>query len=143
MHASNSLIDYARGWINTPYRHQGRDHNGIDCIGFLLQIIEHAGWVPNDFIEYSRWPDGTELLRHIRRNTDCIQEITVSEMTEADMPLFWIRRPGFPQHGAILGQRGRTLIHTHALAGRILEEPFTHWWHKRISNVFRIKTRSE
>lgn len=39
---AKALIVEARGWIGTPYRYGGKDKNGADCSGFIMQVFKNA-----------------------------------------------------------------------------------------------------
>ncbi len=117
--------------------HQGRTRAGIDCIGLLIEVGKALGKPVLDLQGYSRWPDGTELKRMMGENPS-VQELPQAQMQESDVLLFWITHKGYPQHTGILGQRGRSLLHTHQGAGKVLEERMTDWWEKRIDSVWRV-----
>lgn len=42
------IIAAARGWLGTPYHHQGRVKGaGVDCLTLLLEVFEEAGVLPH------------------------------------------------------------------------------------------------
>lgn len=65
--------EIASQFIGIPYRHGGRDRNGLDCLGLILAFYREAGIVTgyNDSVRYSEsWYRKTprlyamELLRY-------------------------------------------------------------------------------
>lgn len=124
------LIIAARELVGTPYRHQGRNEFGVDCIGLLILALTRAGVLPADFerSNYGRLP-GSELL-----DKTAIYCEPLHRPEPGCMAL--IRWPGdrAPGHAAFV--TGRNLIHAHRHAGRVIEhrygEPWqswTHGWH--------------
>lgn len=133
-----TIIEAVLRWLHTPWVHQGRDRTGLDCIGLLTVLSDELDVPVLDSKDYARWPDGVELMRWLRKTPAITEVIPMSAYREGDLVVFWIRRPGYPQHTGIVGQRGRTLIHTHSGAGKVVQEPFSKFWIKRIAGTFRI-----
>lgn len=77
----NDIVEYARSWIGTRWKHQGRCAAGIDCAGLLVKTAEHFELPYEDLQGYGRQPN-LAFLRQIRKYT---------------IPV----RPRTPIHGAI------------------------------------------
>lgn len=43
------LYDLATSFIHTPYRWGGDDPTGVDCSGFIIELLKSFGLVPNAF----------------------------------------------------------------------------------------------
>ena len=54
------VIDEARGWVGVPFRHQGRDYSGIDCVGLPIVVGQSLGLFDQrlDIANYGRLPTG-------------------------------------------------------------------------------------
>lgn len=116
------IIDAARGWIGTPWRHQGRNRRGVDCIGLLVVVARGLGLTVEDVAGYRRRQDGRELLSQLR------SQLEVSSLTnwkEGDIGVF--KESSFPIHVGFLGRRGgtATVIHAHARRRQVIEEALT------------------
>ena len=117
----DDIVEYARTWRGTRWKHLGRNERGLDCVGLLYLTAAHFELPGEDMSSYSRVPR-PELLRHIGKYSN---------------PL----RPMIPVHGAIgvfhdtvtpchtgifaVNSKGRvTVIHCDARRRRCLEEGY-------------------
>jgi len=60
------LVRVARTWIGVPFRHQGRDRKGIDCIGLPIAILAELAIVVPEFellTDYPRVPQTGDFER--------------------------------------------------------------------------------
>jgi cell wall-associated NlpC family hydrolase len=55
---ADDVVTAARSWLGVPFRHQGRDRRGIDCVGLPVVILQELGAVESDFEirDYPRTP---------------------------------------------------------------------------------------
>jgi cell wall-associated NlpC family hydrolase len=51
-----AVVNEARSWLGVPFRHQGRDRNGIDCVGLPIVVLQTLGALPADFKEPTNYP---------------------------------------------------------------------------------------
>lgn len=57
MHTSAHVIAAARGWLDTPFHHQGRLKGvGVDCIGLVVGVARELGVGIYDEAELARQP---------------------------------------------------------------------------------------
>lgn len=133
------VLETARRWIGTPYRHQGsRRGVGCDCLGLVRGVWrELYGAEPERPPPYS--PDWAEtggedaLSEAARRHFD---EIEIDQAQPGDLVLFrWRdRRPA--KHCGVLDHANR-LIHAYEGAS-VLSSPLTPGWARRISGAYRF-----
>lgn len=131
------IVQAARGWIGTPYRHQATLKGiGCDCLGLLVGLWrELTGEEPSRIPSYT--PDWAEaqgsetfadgLSRHL-------EAIAVAAAREGDIVLFRWRAHLPAKHGAILTGRDR-MIHAQDRAA-VTEAPLSAWWRRRIAFAF-------
>lgn len=49
MTTRDKIVAAARGWLNTPFHHQGRVKGvGVDCLQLLVAVYQEAGLLPAD-----------------------------------------------------------------------------------------------
>ncbi len=141
----------ARGWLGTPFLHQGRvchsdvARGGCDCIGLIagvakaLQLKSHAPSNPLlhsvDMGGYGRVPDGIHLERMLKTHLHIIP-------LESSLPgdVLLLRFAEHPQHVALLSDYGtaRGMIHCYAQARRVVEHRYDRWWQARTVSAFRF-----
>lgn len=144
---AEAIVDRARAWIGTPYRHQASCRGaGTDCLGLLRGVWREIlgpepeavpGYTP-DWSEPGRTED---LLDAARRN---LVEIGQSEMQAGDVLVLRMRETGIAKHVGIVGASpagAPTLIHAYSGCG-VVESPLTPAWARRIAGVFRFPVRS-
>lgn len=123
---SSIIQTHAREWIGTKWKHQGRNHNGIDCAGLIILVAKEIGVVPEDFDEKNyprRSPHSQEFLQYFK---DRLPQKKNNEKKPGDVVI--LKEPVYPCHCGILAEReGQlTLIHAHAPRKKVLEE----FWHQ-------------
>jgi NlpC/P60 family putative phage cell wall peptidase len=131
------VVMLARGWIGTPYRHQGsRKGVGSDCLGLVRGVWrELYGWEPEKPGAYSAdWAErtpGDRLMAAARRH---LMPGRVDRMQPGDVLLFrW--RPDLPaKHVGILSGADR-FIHAYEQAA-VVESALVPAWRRRIAGVF-------
>jgi cell wall-associated NlpC family hydrolase len=63
------VVELARSFLSVPYRHQGRNTGGMDCVGMLLECFERAGAMPHQELEYypPDWAMHREEERYLKQ----------------------------------------------------------------------------
>ena len=138
----SAVVEAARGWLGTPYRHQASlKGEGADCLGLVRGVWrEVAGEEPEALPPYSPdWAEvgGEELLLGAARRW--LVEVSVSEAKPGDVLLFRMS-PGAPvKHCAILSAAvGVESKIIHAYWGRaVVESWMGPWWRRRLAAAFR------
>ena len=128
------VVQAARGWIGTPYRHQASTKGaGTDCLGLLRGVWrELYGAEPEDVPAYTPdWsePQGEEWLwRAALRHLEVQQGRAVG-----DLLLFRMRAGGVAKHLGIAGRIGPEPTFIHAYTGHgVVESPLSRPWQRRI-----------
>lgn len=68
MVTADQIVQYARSWKGTPWRHQGRNRSGIDCAGLLIVTAQNFELPHADMRGYRRDP-GVSFQDHIENHT--------------------------------------------------------------------------
>ena len=138
------IVGAARGWIGTPYRHQGaRRGAGADCLGLVRGVWREVyGFEPEAVPAYSMdWsePQGEERLwaaaaRHLVARSGAPEP--------GDVVLFRMRAGSVAKHLGIVAATGAgaSFIHAYARHG-VVESPLSRPWQRRI--VARFEFPSE
>lgn len=133
-----AIVQEARRWIGTPYRHQASIRGvGCDCLG-LLRGVWRAVIGPEPEAPPPYAPDWAEaggreafLLaarRHLEPVTGGIQG--------GDVLIFrW--RESLPAKHCAIATGEATMIHAHDGAG-VAEVALTPWWTRHLAGVFRF-----
>lgn len=136
-----AVIDEARRWIGTPFRHQwSRIDRGADCIGLVRGVAENLA-----LVEISQ-AMSEEIDRHPRSpNPLRMAEIMSLYLTKVDAEpspasVVWCEwTQGLPVHLGIVGvYKGRpTLIHSMRKTG-VVENGFTAAWRRHVHSTWRF-----
>lgn len=133
------VVAAARGWIGTPYRHQGSLKGvGCDCLGLVRGVWrETVGPEPEAPPPYA--PDWAEAGGRERLLLAAARHLAPAPPAAAapgDVLVFrW--REGLPaKHCAILASRA-TMIHAHDGVA-VAEVAFTPWWRRHLAGAFRF-----
>jgi NlpC/P60 family putative phage cell wall peptidase len=136
----SDIVAAARGWIGTPYAHQGSlKEIGCDCLGLLRGVWrEVVGPEPEAPPPYRRdWAEmGRDVLLETARRYLVADEGPIGP---GDVVLFrW--RPHLPaKHCAIVGEGGPriTIIHAHDGAA-VAEVALAPFWTRQLAGQFRF-----
>ncbi len=138
--AAEALAE-ARGWIGTPYRHQGSVRGaGADCLGLVRGVWRALyGAEPEAVPAYTEdWsePEGAErlwaaALRHLVPGA------------EGQVILFRMRDGSVAKHVGIAGIRDGAVSFVHAYSGHgVIESVLTVPWARRIAARFDFPERT-
>ena len=156
----DAIVSAARGWLGTPYHHQGSVKGaGCDCLGLIRGVWRQLyGPEPEAMPAYTRdWGNatGSETLiaaacRHLTRLDDS------NAAGPGDVLVFRMRDRGVAKHAGILSalprfallERDMTpqlaaddeaphMIHAQEGLG-VVEIPLGRWWRRRAVAAFRF-----
>ena len=124
------VIAEARTWLNVPFRHQGRDGHGIDCVGLPIVVCQSLGLLDQrfDVANYGRLPSG-ELVTRLQ---------SVCRPLERALPgsLIVIAWSRLAAHVAIC--TGETMIHAYERIGRVIEHGYRGRWVRMTHSVWAL-----
>ena len=130
------VVDVARTWIGTPYRHQGCVAGaGADCLGLLRGIWRDMyGAEPEPVPPYTAdWaePSGREALWEAAGRL--LVPCRAGAEGPGDVLLFRMRDGGIAKHLGIAAEVGATASFIHAYSGHgVVESPLSQPWARRI-----------
>jgi NlpC/P60 family putative phage cell wall peptidase len=130
------IVDEARAWIGTPYRHQASLKGvGCDCLGLLRGVWRGVmGDEPARPPPYT--PDWAEagsdaLLGAARRF------LVAGEAIAPGSVLLFRWRDGLPAKHCAIATSPETMIHAHDGAA-VAEVAFAPWWQRHVAAVFEF-----
>ncbi|MCU0832133.1 MAG: NlpC/P60 family protein [Rhizobiaceae bacterium] len=135
------VIDAARDWIGTPYRHQGsRRGVGCDCLGLVRGVWRTLyGGEPEAVPPYTQdWAEargGDLLLAAAMRHF----EPRASDPQPGDVLLFRWSATSAAKHAGILVTPD-AMIHAYSGVG-VVESPVVPTWRRRIAGAFSFPAR--
>ncbi|MGV3550179.1 NlpC/P60 family protein [Rhizobium sp.] len=133
------VVITARGWIGTPYRHQGaRKGVGCDCLGLVRGIWrELYGEEPETPPPYGM--DWAERSGEERLQAAALRYFGPPVATEAMMPgdllLFRWQEGAAAKHLGVLSAADR-FIHAYETVG-VTESTLVPSWRRRVAGVYR------
>lgn len=133
------IVAETRGWIGTPYRHQGSLKGvGCDCLGLVRGVWRAAiGDEPERAPPYAPdWAEaasGEPLADAAARHLIAIDRDTFGE---GDVLLFRWRANLPAKHAAIATAPG-LMVHAHDGAA-VAEVSLAPWWRRRLAYAFRF-----
>lgn len=133
-------VTIARGWIGTPYRHQGSLKGvGCDCLGLIRGVWRELYGIEPELpgpygMDWAERSGEERLLQAAERH--CGAQIAHRDMQPGDLILFRWRAGCAAKHVGILSA-GDRFIHAYEPAG-VIESTLVPSWKKRIAGVFRF-----
>ncbi len=120
----HDIAQEAGTWVGSPFRHQGRNRRGIDCVGLIIEVGKSLGYVSLDYKEQNyprRSPHSGDFVKYF------INHLARKRKYDMDIgDIVILKEPIFPCHCGIIGERENnlTLIHSHAPRKKVVEEFF-------------------
>jgi len=126
------VIDEARSWVGTPFRHQGRVKGlGVDCIGVIAMVGKALGLTDYDKTDYGRQPYKGLLKKGIEPHLEQVQEIHPGY-------ILLMKFADEPQHVAIYTENN-TIIHSYQKVNKCTEHRFANSWKNMVVGIYRFK----
>jgi cell wall-associated NlpC family hydrolase len=102
------IVAEARTYIGTPWRHQGRSREGIDCAGLVLKVMHAMEITDFDAADYSRQATDESMVQACREH---LVDVSLAEARPGDVA---VMRFGSNRHIGFFGDYlygGLSLIH--------------------------------
>ena len=145
------IINEAKDWVGTKYKHQGRvkknsdNMGGVDCIGYILGVSQKLGVQSKlgkpielyDKSSYNRIADGVELETILDMH---LTKVNMNQMRFGD--IFYLKFCNKYPHVGFIGQyyidKSFSLLHAYLPAGEVVEHHLSNIWLKRIISIYRF-----
>lgn len=139
----SDVVDAARAWLGTPYRHQASCRGvGADCLGLIRGVWRDVvGTEPEQPPAYTPdWAEATGDERLLRAAHRLLTRVREDDAAPGDILLFRMIDRGPAKHVAVLVSdgldQGRIV---HAYSGHaVCETRLTAAWRRRLAGVFRL-----
>src|SRR4051794_13260063 len=92
------VVTAARAYFGAAFVHQGRNDQGIDCVGLAARLITDIGCPFFDIEGYNRTPDPIQMIKVLRSNFDVIE---TDDARAGDISLLRVGIEPRPGHVAI------------------------------------------
>jgi cell wall-associated NlpC family hydrolase len=139
----NPLVEAARRYKGTRFRHRGRTPRAVDCVGLGILAYRDCGVVLPDFVLYSTEPSAQGPLLEQHLTVALGPPVHVGPILPAQLQVGDVVAMRFakaPHHVGIIGDYrfgGFSLIHSDGHTGRVLEQRLAPDMVARITHVFR------
>lgn len=105
------VVMTARGYIGTPFHHQGRGRfYGIDCVGLVICVAQDLRLSEFDYTDYRRMPDVTLFRSLLREHLDIKPK---NSAVLGDVLAFSYDRGRLQHLGIVSGMCPFKMIHCH------------------------------
>lgn len=130
---ADMVVETARTYLGTPFRHQGRIKGlGVDCAGLIVGVAKELELSAFDSKDYGRVPSADKLREVLEQEMVAIQ---ISEAKAGDVYLMSFDAE--PQHLAIITDYG--IIHSYSAAKKVVEHRIDDNWKRKIRGAYRFK----
>lgn len=123
MSQRDDIVAAAKLWMDTPYKHAGRDRFGMDCAGLIIKVGHACGLTNYDTVNYPKRPVPKDFLREMGTH---LVRLPKAEAQQGSILV--LRGPRHPCHTVILEideQERRWIIHSYAPARKVIREALT------------------
>jgi NlpC/P60 family putative phage cell wall peptidase len=136
-HSADEVVRLARGWIGTPYPHQGSARLiGAECLGLVRGVWRELYGVDAETPPpYSRdWAEASGRETMLDAAARHLKPIQTASARPGDIHVFRLRSGVVAKHAGILS--GESMM-VHAMEGAAAAEvALSPWWRRRIAGAF-------
>lgn len=132
--AAERIVGAARSYLRVPWKHQGEDRAGMDCVGLLIAVARDLGLAAPLSLAHAELP-ALELFEAL------LPEYCERIARPQPGAVLRLRTAGRPQHLGLMATRHGypTLIHAYATEGCVCEHRLDRKWQRRIVSAWRLK----
>jgi len=142
------VVEEARRWVGTPYRHKGRRRGvACDCIGLPYCIARDLGLDPGPDLDwYSPVPHAGRVEREAHERMGLVASgpgVNPGSHPAGLIGLFWAARRGLPQHFGVLARHPLapeevTVIHALQRNRKVVEARLSGPWSRRLVSLHAL-----
>lgn len=137
----DQVIQVARSWIGTPYKHMYRVKGaGCDCIGLIVGVHNELYTTQIESLPiYTPWwaeETGQDLIAESMRNHNHGVEIGLGDANVGDVFIMRMKDRGPAKHCGFFSYNNR-IIHSYS-GHNVIETDLPDSWRRRIKYVFRF-----
>jgi cell wall-associated NlpC family hydrolase len=132
----DTIVETARGWLGTPYRHLGRRKDRhVDCVGLIIGVGAELGMTLIAPHGYAACPSSRLVFDFCDKYL-----VPAPELALGRVAILWGFDRNEAQHFAIMGENaGRpTMIHAFSRAGKVVEHGWDSFWQRRLVSVYEF-----
>ena len=139
MPSRRDVVECARTFLGTRWRHQGRlkgsgPSSGVDCAGLVIKVAHELGLFTYDYTDYTRQGDWGAFVGRFR------EHMIESSLDKAKPgSILILRESAYPCHCGIVSkweQDDRLFIHAYAVQHKVIEDVFNDEWRSMTITVF-------
>jgi cell wall-associated NlpC family hydrolase len=137
------IVEAARSFVGTPYRHQGHTKRGLDCIGLIIVVAEKFGFDTTIPRGYSAQPQARQVL--MGADKALWKPEDQSKIRPGDVAVFWGWMAAEPQHFTIIGETNShlTVIHAYSKFMKVVEQGWNPVWANRFHSRYVLPGTEE
>lgn len=133
---SHDIVQEARTFLGTPWVHQGRSRQGVDCLGLASLVARARRGYTFDLTNYAAQATDETMLQLCRQH---MQPVPAQARKPGDVVVI---RYGSQRHMAIVGDHPvsgeLTLIHASSIFGKVVEHRLDSRWARICIATFRL-----
>ena len=128
------IVDAARTYLGVPFRHDGRNRDGIDCVGLVVCSLRDLGIDVTDQLGLGRFDSFETLCQTFELHAERVD----GGMLLGDALVF--RGRLMDNHVALYAGNGE-MVHAYngSSVGRVVVQPLDESWMARLARVYRLR----
>lgn len=134
------VVEAVEGWIDTPFRHQGRARGvGVDCIGLAVGVAAELGVTVRDERDYSRTPEPARMMAALSRHLPRVappEGMRIGDALETGDVVLFSWRGSATHVGIFTGDR---FVHAYEVAGKVVAMTATRALRRRVVSAWRLE----
>ena len=133
----SDIVAAARTHMGTPWVHQGRTRDGVDCLGVVTQVARATHGSTVDLTNYTAQAMDETMLDMCAQHLD---PVAAGDWQPGDVVVMRFENN---RHMGILGDyrggEGLSVIHASSTRGQVVEHRLDSVWRRRCLGAFRFR----